>query len=204
MRRTAFLRKPADVSTLTVKLKKCKAPGCRKPFYPAQPFITWCSPDCGSALALAKLAKVREAAAKTVRAQDRAKRTALKTRSDWMKEAQQAFNAYIRARDQAAGVSCICCGEPLDWTGNNVDAGHYRSVGSAPHLRFNEDNCHAQTKKCNRYGAGRAVDYRLGLIARKGLELVEALEADQEPRKYTIPELVAIKAAYRDKLKQYK
>jgi hypothetical protein len=37
---------------------------------------------------------------------------------------------------------------------------------------------------------------RLGLIARIGLEAVEALESDQEPRKYTIDDLKAIKTKY--------
>jgi hypothetical protein len=69
-------------------------------------------------------------------------------------------------------------------------------------LRFNEFNCHAQRKQCNRYGAGRAVDYRLGLIQRIGREVVEALEADDLARKYTIDELKAIKAEYKAKLKQ--
>ncbi len=131
-------------------------------------------------------------------------REKLKTKSEWMREAQAAFNAYIRFRDQLAGHPCISSGKPLDWSGNNVDAGHYRSIGSAPHLRFDERNCHAQSKKDNRYLSGNAVDYRIGLIARIGLEAVESLEADQTPKKYTIAELRAIKAHYVAKLKELK
>ena len=71
-----------------------------------------------------------------------------------------------------------------------------------PHLRFHEDNAHAQRKQCNRWGAGRAVDYRLGLIERIGLARVEALEADQQPRKYTADELRAIRDLYRAKLRE--
>jgi hypothetical protein len=48
------------------------------------------------------------------------------------------------------------------------------------------------------------VDYRRGLIRRIGLEAVEALESDQEPRKWSIAELAEIKATYRAKLKQMK
>src|SRR3546814_4920656 len=80
------------------------------------------------------------------------------TRSDWTKKAQIAFNKFIRLRD--ARKPCICCGKPLTdgaLTGGGYDAGHYRSTGSAPHLRFIEDNCHAQRKQCNQWGAGRAV-----------------------------------------------
>lgn len=126
----------------------------------------------------------------------------LKTRGEWIKETQAVFNAFIRTRDQLAGHSCISSGRPLDWSGNNVDAGHYRSRGSAPHLRFNEDNCHAQSKQDNRYGSGNAVDYRIGLIARIGIARVDALESDNTPRKWTIEELKAIKAEYKQKLKE--
>ena len=133
---------------------------------------------------------------------DRVRKERLKTRRDWEKEAQAAFNAYIRARDK--DKPCICCGQPLSVgdVGGSYDCGHYRSTGSAPHLRFHEDNAHAQRKQCNRWGAGRAVDYRLGLIQRIGLERVEALEADQEPRKYTADELRAIRDLYRAKLRE--
>lgn len=199
MKRSAFLRKPADADRLTVKLKKCKV--CRTQFVPRSGLQIACGIECAQALAKAKREKEEAAKARAERKADQAKREKLKTRGDWMKEAQAAFNAYIRERDRLAGYACICCGESLDWTGNGVDAGHYRSVGSAPHLRFNENNVHAQTKRCNRYGAGRAVDYRIGLIRRIGLAAVEALEADQAPRKYTVDELAAIRTAYREKLR---
>ena len=123
-------------------------------------------------------------------------------RGDWIKEAQVAFNRYVRLRD--AAKPCICCGRPLEGgaIGGGFDAGHYRSVGSAPHLRFDERNVHGQTKQCNRYGSGRAVDYRIGLIARIGREAVEELEADQKPRKHSIDDLQEIRNTYRAKAKE--
>lgn len=138
---------------------------------------------------------------KAKRKEIRSRKEKLKTRADWMREAQTAFNAYIRERDR--NKPCICCGLPLtqDAIGGGYDAGHYRSVGSAPHMRFDERNVHAQRKQCNRYGAGRAVDYRIGLIARIGLEAVEALEADQTTRKYSIEELKQIRDTYRARLR---
>lgn len=148
--------------------------------------------------------KRRQAEAKVQRALDRKKREALKTIPQLTKEAQLAFNAYIRARDQAAGCDCISSGRPLDWSGNGVDAGHYRSTGAAPHLRFNEDNCHTQSKHDNRFLAGNAIDYRIGLIGRIGLARVEALEADNQIRKWTREELIAIRTEYRAKAKQLK
>lgn len=147
-------------------------------------------------------AKAVRAAAKVERAGIRARREAIKTLPELHREAQAAFNAFVRARD--AGKPCICCGLPLSAgdVGGKYDCGHYRSVGSAPHLRYDERNAHGQRKQCNRWGAGRAVDYRLGLIERIGQEAVEALESDNAPRKWTREELIAIRDEYRAKLKQ--
>lgn len=146
-------------------------------------------------------AKKARAAAKVERASIRARKEAIKTIPVLIKEAQREFNAYIRARD--ADKPCICCGLPLGTgeVGGAFDCGHYRSTGSASHLRFDERNAHAQRKVCNRWGAGRAVDYRIGLVARIGLEAVEALESDNTPRKWTREELIAIRDEYRKKLK---
>ena len=185
-----------------MKQRKCKA--CHHPFTPARSTQTACGIDCAMQLAHEKKVKLAECDRLDTARKDRARKERLKTRRDWEKEAQAAFNAYIRARDR--DQPCICCGLPLSAgdVGGHYDCGHYRSVGSAPHLRFHEDNCHAQRKQCNRWGAGRAVDYRLGLIQRIGLERVEALEADQEPRKYTADELKALRDEYRAKARELK
>ena len=181
-------------------MKKCRV--CRQPFEPRQPMAVVCSLECAKSLAVSIRGKAEKQAAIKQRKSDRERKEKLKTRRDWEKEAQAAFNAFIRARD--ADKPCICCGLPLAAgdVGGAYDCGHYRSVGSAPHLRYDERNAHAQRKQCNRWGAGRAVDYRLGLIQRIGLERVEALEADQEPRKYTADELRAIRDLYRAKLRE--
>ena len=163
-----------------------------------------CSPACALAMAPVHQVKARKALADIERREIKVRKEKLKTRSDHMREAQQAFNEFIRWRDQLAGHPCISSGKPLDWSGNAVDAGHYRSVGSAPHLRFDERNCHAQSKQDNRFLSGNAVDYRIGLIARIGQEAVDALESDQSVRKYTVDEIKAIKAAYRAKTRELK
>lgn len=180
--------------------RKCKA--CKTPFTPARSTQTACGIDCAMQLAHEKKVKLAECDRLDTVRKDRVRKERLKTRRDWEKEAQTAFNAFIRARDK--DMPCICCGLPLSAgdVGGAYDCGHYRSVGSAPHLRFNEDNAHAQRKQCNRWGAGRAVDYRLGLIERIGLARVEALEADQTLRKYTADELRAIRDEYRQKLRE--
>lgn len=185
----------------TIKPKKCRC-GCGVTFTPRNSMQVAATPECAIRIAKAKAAREHKEAAKVARKAVKERKEALKTRSDYIKECQKAFNAFIRARDR--GKPCICCGKP--WreggAGGAFDCGHYRSVGSAPHLRFSEANAHGQDKQCNRWGSGRAVDYRIGLIARIGLEAVEALEADQTDRKYTIDELKAMIADYRRRTRE--
>lgn len=190
-------RKPA-------KPKKCRVAACRASFIPSRMGQAVCSPACALIDGPRHAPKARKALADIERKDIKVRKEALKSRADHIREAQQAFNEYIRTRDQAAGHLCISSGKPLDWSGNAVDAGHYRSVGSAPHLRFDERNCHAQSKQDNRFLSGNAVDYRIGLIARIGQEAVDALESDQSVRKYTVDEIKAIKAMYRAKTRELK
>ena len=186
------------------KQPKCKNPACRQPFSQRNSLQVVCSPKCGLALAEINRARKQMDLDRVERKDTRERKEKLKTRADYVREAQQAFNEFIRWRDRAAGHACVSSGAQLDWAGNQVDAGHYRSVGSAPHLRFDERNCHAQRKHDNLWLSGNAVDYRLSLIDRIGLEAVEALEADQEPRRYTVDDLQKIKAEYRAKVRELK
>lgn len=149
-----------------------------------------CCVECSLVLVNLQNDKKLKAAQKITSKIDNERKQSLKTRSDYIKDCQKAFNYLVRVRD--AGKPCICCQKPLgeDSIGGGFDCGHYRSVGSAPHLRFNLDNAHGQRKQCNRYGAGRAVDYRIGLINRIGIDRVEALEANNETAKWSIDELI--------------
>lgn len=173
-------------------MKSCSQ--CGSPFAP-RGLQSVCSQRCAIRLAR-EVAKRRKAQEKLERAQFVSRKAAIKTIPQLIAEAQTAFNAYIRERDR--DQLCICCGQPLSAgdVGGAYDCGHYRSTGSASHLRFHPDNAHAQRKQCNRWGAGRAVDYRLGLIARIGLERVEALENNNDPHKWTREELQFFKSAY--------
>lgn len=190
--RTPFVRNlPTEPKR---RVRKCAVRACRKEFEPRNMTHKCCGAACAADFAMSE--RVRKE-----RSERQEGLQKLKRRADHIAEAQTVFNAFIRMRDQLAGLPCISSGKPLDWSGNNVDAGHYRSRGSAPHLRFNEDNVHAQSKQENRYNSGNAVDYRIGLIARIGLARVEALEADQEPRRWTVEELIEIKQHYKAKTK---
>jgi len=191
------------------KARKCAVKSCRKQFMPDKPFVVWCSEDCGAEIAQVKLAKAKAAqsasakrAKKAERASDRAKAESLKTLPELLREAQREFNRFVRFRDRLGCFPCISSGRALDWSGNATDAGHYRSVGAAGHLRFNEDNVHAQSKHDNQYKAGNVVEYRINLIARIGLERVEALENNNAVHKWTKDEVRAIRDTYRAKANQ--
>lgn len=186
------------LGTFDPKPKECAEPSCGRTFIPFRPMQAVCGPVCASKLVRGKRKAEKE--------QTRQRRRALETIPELIRAAQKEFNAYIRERDK--DQPCICCGRTTTdkglLTGSRWDAGHFRSTGSASHLRFNEDNCHRQLVYCNRHGAGRAVDYRKGLIARIGLHRVEALESDNTVKKWTADELRAIRATYRQKLKELK
>jgi hypothetical protein len=180
------------LSTSDTTKPLCKV--CRKPFVQYSSFQTVCR--------TAKCAvRVPVLARKAQKASDRARKDALKSLSDWTVEAQKAFNAWIRWRDRFQ--TCIDCGQPFEpqRPGGSVDAGHYLSRGSAPHLKFDERNTFAQRKNCNRPGGATRADFRAGVIARIGLEAVEALESDQSTKRYRAVDLRAIRDEYRSRLK---
>ena len=123
--------------------------------------------------------------------------TALKTRSQWLKETQIVYNLFIRIRD--AGLNCISCDKPML---KKINAGHYRTVKAAPHLRFDERNCFAQCEACNTHLSGNIVNYRPNMIKRVGIEQVEAVESDNTAKHYSIDDIKYIKLFYKAKIKE--
>ena len=168
-------------------MSKCRV--CRAEFVKRSIKHKACSPDCAVILG------EREKANK-IRKDIRVQREKLKTRQDWLKEAQTAFNAYIRERDR--DWPCISCGR---WHEGQWHAGHYRSVGAAAELRFDENNVHKQCAPCNNHKSGNIVEYRINLVKRIGAKAVEDLETLKPPTKYTIEDIKRIKAEYKQKLK---
>lgn len=122
------------------------------------------------------------------------------------KSAQSSCNAYIRERDK--GELCISCKGQVNFNsyigGSGVNAGHYKSRGSHPALRFEELNIHVQCFRCNVHLSGNPIPYRENLIEKIGLEKVEWIEGPHEPKKYTCSELKEIELKYKNKLKQLK
>jgi hypothetical protein len=169
-------------------------------------FQTWCSPDCAVVIARAKQEKKRIELAKVERREIKVRKEKLKSRADHLREAQAAVNEYVRLRD--AHLPCISCDStPNDndlMTGSRWDAGHYRSVGACPELRFEPLNIHRQCVKCNRNLSGNAVEYRIRLVLRIGADKVAWLEGPHAPRKYDVEQIKAIKAEYRAKIRELK
>lgn len=174
------------------RVRKCAVKGCANRFQPRNISHKVCGPDCAAVHAAAERKRLDAK-------QTRERKAALKTRQDHLADAQAVFNRYIRARD--AALPCISCGR--HHTGA-WDAGHYRSVGAQPALRFHEDNVHRQCVPCNQHKGGNAIEYRLGLLERIGAERVDFLEREHPPAKYTIDDAKRIKAEYAAKLKNLK
>lgn len=177
-----------------IKLKNCK--WCTELFTPRNSTQVVCSPQCAIPFQRLKQAKKEKR-------EYREKNAGI---SKLMNLAQREFNKFIRERDR--GQPCICCGKYSDTVsandgvkGGNYDAGHFRTRGAAGHLRFHEDNCHLQLKSCNQGSGGSGSNYRARLIAKIGLGRVEALENNNETRKWTREELVAIRKEYLGKWK---
>lgn len=169
-------------------VRKCKQ--CHQSFEKKMSLQYVCSPDCAI-----KYAQKKRSA--DIKQDIRRAKSALKTRSEHLKDCQAVVNRFIRLRDDKA--PCISCGR--HHTGQ-YHAGHYLSVGAMPTLRFNELNIHKQCSACNNYLSGNIARYRINLIEKIGLEKVEWLEGKHEPLKLTIPEILQIKAEYRAKIKQ--
>lgn len=177
--------------------RKCKA--CRAAFEPTRPMQAACGIECALKLAAAGRVKRGKIAATVDRRDTRAKLDKLKTRAEWAREAQAAFNSWVRLRD--ADQPCISCGRHH---GGQYHAGHYLSVGARPELRFEPLNVHKQCAPCNTHLSGNAVLYRKALIVKIGLELVEWLEGAHPAKHYTTQDLAEIKKTYAGKVRELK
>ena len=178
-------------------MRKCKI--CREPFEPTRPMQSVCGHGCALTMASNKRQKDAKAAQTAEKKADRAKREKLKSRADWAREAQTAFNGFIRARDH--GQPCISCGRHHE--GQN-HAGHYRSVGAAPELRFIELNVHKQCQPCNTHKSGNIGAYRPRLIQKIGIEAVQWIEGPHQPKHYSIEDLREIKSKYAEAARMLK
>jgi hypothetical protein len=185
------------------KFHKCKV--CKDLFTKTRPLQVVCSPQCGLTLASEKIAKSKALVAKAEKKVIKAKLEGMKTRSQWIKECQVQVNKYVRLRDIKRGLGCVSCGAPYrEGYGGAFDAGHLRSVGSAPHLRFLTTQISLQCAKCNRWGGGRAFEFRAEMVRRNGQEWMDRLEGMNGRVDFTINYLKRLKAIMQKKIKRLK
>ena len=187
------------LATKQPKPKKCRVAACGASFVPARLGQAVCSPACAILDAPKNQAKARKAIAQRERREIKVRKEKLKSRADHLKDTQIAFNAWVRARD--AELPCISCGRHHQ---GKYDAGHYRTVGSNPALRFEPLNCHKQCSPCNTQLSGDIVNYRINLVQKIGAEAVAWIEGPHEAKKYAVEELKAMTADYRAKTRELK
>lgn len=174
------------------KLKTCQATGCRVKFKQFNSLHVACSPLC----AITVVRQKHETKAKAQRKVDRLKRESLRDLKWYVKKAQTSFNAFIRYRDR--NELCISCQKR---TGAKMNAGHYLSCGARSELRFHPSNCHLQCEHCNSWLSSNAILYRVNLIKKVGVKMVDYMENFNNPQRLTIDDLKEITAHYKQELK---
>jgi hypothetical protein len=172
-----------------LKPKTCRA--CKEQFTPWTSLQVCCSPKCA-------IEHTREKKRKAFKAETRKMKIAhnLTDRKHQLKEAQKAFNAFIRERDR--DQPCIDCGT---YFASKWDAGHYKTRGAYPELAFSELNCHKQCSQCNQHGQKGTAAYRVNLVERIGLANVEWLEGPHERLYLSLTDIIQVKKTYQEKLK---
>jgi nitrogen fixation protein len=180
-----------------LKPRRCRC--CGKPYTPISSMSKACSVPCALDLVRQANARKEVRAKREERAATRVAKEKLKSRADYLREAQTAVNAYVRLRD--ANEPCISCDRPATW-GGQWHASHYRSVGSNPGWRFNLWNISKACSICNVWKSGALSEYRPRLIGKIGLARVEMLERESPVRKYDIEYLKRLKRIFRDKSKR--
>lgn len=85
------------------------------------------------------------------------------------------FSLFIRLRDAMENgyFRCISCGQIKPFA--QADCGHFHS---RTHMstRFDEDNCHAECRFCNRFKADHLEGYRENLIQKIGQQRFDRLK----------------------------
>tara|TARA_B110000977_G_C10968583_1_gene451416 strand:+ start:111 stop:515 length:405 start_codon:yes stop_codon:yes gene_type:complete len=124
-----------------------------------------------------------------------------KTQKYWKTKIDKVFHEYVRRRDadnDSGYCKCISCNKPIHFT--ESDSGHFISRAKMA-TRYDEQNVHAQCRKCNRFEYGRQFEYSLKI----GTELAEELLIkSRQIYKMSDAEWLEVFEEFRDKLKAIK
>lgn len=155
-------------------------------------------PTCGESICKTELRRQKERQ-KADREEIRLRKEKIKSRRDWLSEAQSVVNLYVRVRDVLDG--CISCDLPSTW-GGQWHASHFRSVGAASSVRFNLWNIHKSCSICNNFKSGNLGEYTPRLRAKIGDEKVDWLYSQNTPVTYSIEYLQRLKKVFTKKTKR--
>ena len=192
-------------------MRKCRRQSCRTPLPTAKLSDKWqakgfCTLDCmaGHGMDKAKTARERQHKAETKARKDR-----IKTRRQWVDEAQKLINAIVVIEDSSKG--CISC---IDGKVNPVsDSGHYFHRGNkyrVSPLTLLRANLNGQCVPCNQHEGGKQHEYRIGFIARYGEAAFDDLcefkrKVDcKEIKPLTIPQVQGLIVEFKARLSELK
>ncbi len=187
LRKKAFAEREIKPETKQPRKKTCAV--CKIKFPLINSMAKVCSTPCATEYA-------KQVRLKKERKEDKERKQKLKTRSEHLKELQDIFNKWVRERDY--GLPCISCGQP----GGTRDAGHFKSVGGYPELRYEHTNVNSQCVFCNQHKGGNIHEYRKGLKERYGQHVVDWLEGPHPALKLSLEDIEAMKKHYRKATKE--
>lgn len=97
-----------------------------------------------------------------------------KKKIDYKAKLDKIFSNFIRLRDATTQgyVVCISCGKIIAW--KQSDCGHFVNRSHMA-TRFNEKNCNAQCRSCNRFDEGNNIGYTRGLIKKYSKGVIDEL-----------------------------
>jgi hypothetical protein len=158
-----------------------------------------CCIDC-LAVKVAKKRINSEKVAKKVQSRElKAAKEKMKPLGFFKAKAQAALNKWVvHVRDKGKG--CVSCGK----VNVIMQGGHYLARSIRPELALIPENINAQCIHCNLFNKNAHHAYRKELINRIGIDKVEWLESNHEPKKYTKQDFLDIEAEYKQKLKDMK
>jgi hypothetical protein len=182
--------------------KKCQNKECGRLFTPDRPFKKGCCISCEVVIGLAAVKKYKAAKALKERKAKAEEKRADKERLARMKPgylaglAQEAINAYARARDYEQG--CISCDKDMYW-GGQWHAGHLKTRGANSFLRFHLWNLNKQCSVCNNHQSGNVAEHERGIVKRYGQERLDFLNNSPKSKRYSDDYLIRLAKIFRKK-----
>ena len=184
------------------KPKKCQNKACSNKFVPTRPFQKGCCIECSVIIGMEAIrkSKAKQAASdRKVKAEEKRadKEKLAKLKPGYLAEkAQDAINAYVRARDYEEG--CISC-DKSEWWDGQWHAGHLKTRGANSFLRFHLWNISKQCSVCNHHNSGNVAEHERGIVERHGQERLDFLHNAPKSRRYSDEYLIRLAKIFRKK-----